>query len=641
MDLGTPETADNCSVASVSNDAPTVFLLGETLVTWMVEDASGNIETATQLVTVIDTEKPTITAPGAITVSTDAGLCEASGVDLGTPETGDNCSVASVSNEASTVFPIGETMVTWTVIDASGNIETATQLVTVIDTEKPTITAPQDLIINLAFGESVANSVDLGSPSAGDNCSGFSISNDAPESFPIGQTLVTWTAEDAAGNVSTDTQLVTVNQAAGPSCQLELKSVNILTLRLNASGVAVLNTSMVDQGSNSTCGPVSLSLSKTDFNCSDIGIQQVNFKVTDNEGNEANQLIEVTIIDDIVPRVRPLLSSFVWIIFRGQSFELPDFRQIVLASDNCGVELTQFPAPGTSLTSGGRYTIRIVGTDPSGNSVESSINLRLIVLNFRNPFAFREDSNTSMIEVPWNTSFQTVLSDYVSIEGKNLDMTKTELNWSEGEYNPIQPGVYFVEAKYKNEALADPVVQIPILVLDKPKPQDILLSNQVLTKNHLHGQVVGVLNTIDVADSIHEYSIESSSGDFKLEGNQLIWIGNGLPRRDYKIIITSSDRVGQSISKEFSITKEQENDQVSIYPNPAYEQTKIKVDLALENQVSIRIYDATGRLVMEESEFHERSFVKEVDLRLLSPGLYQVQVQIGWEIITKRLIKNQ
>ncbi|WP_338230726.1 HYR domain-containing protein, partial [Algoriphagus taiwanensis] len=203
VDLGTPETGDNCSVASVSNDAPAVFPLGETLVTWTVEDASGNIETATQLVTVIDTEKPTITAPGAITVSTDAGLCEASGVDLGTPETGDNCSVASVSNDAPAVFLLGETLVTWTVIDASGNIETATQLVTVIDTEKPTITAPQSITISSDSGVCEASGVDLGTPETGDNCSVASVSNDAPAVFLLGETLVTWTVIDASGNIET------------------------------------------------------------------------------------------------------------------------------------------------------------------------------------------------------------------------------------------------------------------------------------------------------------------------------------------------------------------------------------------------------------------------------------------------------
>ncbi|MFZ4680656.1 MAG: fibronectin type III domain-containing protein [Flavobacterium sp.] len=52
VSLGTPATSDNCSVASVTNDAPSTFLMGNTTVTWTVTDANGNTNTATQIVVV-------------------------------------------------------------------------------------------------------------------------------------------------------------------------------------------------------------------------------------------------------------------------------------------------------------------------------------------------------------------------------------------------------------------------------------------------------------------------------------------------------------------------------------------------------------------------------------------------------------
>ncbi|WP_298500598.1 HYR domain-containing protein, partial [uncultured Algibacter sp.] len=62
-----------------------------------------------------------ITCPTDVTVNVDAGLCTASNVDLGTAPTGsDNCSVASVTNDAPATFPLGDTVVTWTVTDGSG-----------------------------------------------------------------------------------------------------------------------------------------------------------------------------------------------------------------------------------------------------------------------------------------------------------------------------------------------------------------------------------------------------------------------------------------------------------------------------------------------------------------------------------------
>ena len=135
--LGTPTTSDNCSIASISDDAPVVFNEGNTTVTYTVEDASGNTSTCTQVVTVQDNEDPMITCSSDVIVNTDSGLCTASGVVLGTPTTSDNCSVANVSDDAPVVFNEGNTTVTFTVEDASGNTSTCTQLVTVQDNEDP------------------------------------------------------------------------------------------------------------------------------------------------------------------------------------------------------------------------------------------------------------------------------------------------------------------------------------------------------------------------------------------------------------------------------------------------------------------------------------------------------------------------
>ncbi|MDR6843354.1 T9SS type A sorting domain-containing protein [Flavobacterium granuli] len=128
--LGTPVTSDNCSVVSVTNNAPTTYPVGNTTVTWTAKDASNNTGTAMQIVTVREETLPTITAPVAVTVNTNYG-CAAKQVQLGTPITADNCTVVSVTNNAPIDFPIGNTTVTWIVKDASNNMATATQIVTV------------------------------------------------------------------------------------------------------------------------------------------------------------------------------------------------------------------------------------------------------------------------------------------------------------------------------------------------------------------------------------------------------------------------------------------------------------------------------------------------------------------------------
>ncbi len=216
VSLGTPVTADNCSVASVTNDhVSTTYLLGNTTVTWIVTDGSGNTATATQIVMVTDNVNPTITAPPTVNATTNAG-CTATSVSLGIPVTADNCSVASITNDAPTVFPLNSTTVTWTVIDGSGNTATATQIVMVTDNVNPTITAPPTVNATTNAG-CTATSVSLGIPITADNCSVASVTNDAPTVFPLNSTTVTWTVIDGSGNTVTATQIVTVTDNVNPT----------------------------------------------------------------------------------------------------------------------------------------------------------------------------------------------------------------------------------------------------------------------------------------------------------------------------------------------------------------------------------------------------------------------------------------
>jgi hypothetical protein len=137
----TPPTAtDICDAdPAVTNDAPAVFPLGETTVTWTATDDSGNKATATQKVTVVDTTAPTLTVLDGVSDVEQANR-DGTAVDIGQATASDICDAApAITNDAPAVFPLGETTVTWTATDASGNKTTATRKVTVVDTTVPTI----------------------------------------------------------------------------------------------------------------------------------------------------------------------------------------------------------------------------------------------------------------------------------------------------------------------------------------------------------------------------------------------------------------------------------------------------------------------------------------------------------------------
>ena len=178
----------------------------------------------TSATVISDNAAPTITAPVAVTVSTDAGLCTASGVVLGTPTFGDNCPGATVANNATPPFAKGNTTVTWTVTDGAGNTATATQLVTVNDTENPVIAGlPSNMTVNTGPGATSCNAVASWTvPTASDNCPGVVLTFDhaSGSTFPAGTTLVTYTATDVAGNVASGSFTVTVVDNTVPTATL-------------------------------------------------------------------------------------------------------------------------------------------------------------------------------------------------------------------------------------------------------------------------------------------------------------------------------------------------------------------------------------------------------------------------------------
>lgn len=215
---GLPAAAINYSFSGATTGSGSgtgsgsVFNTGVTLVTVTASNDCGSVSCSFN-VTVKDTERPVIIAPPSITVPANSN-CQATGVNLGQPHATDNCAIDKISNDATGIFPLGTTTVTWIAYDVNGNSNTATQTVTVVDDTKPNLACPADIVLD-------ANTVEQGvagvhtryTATATDNCSAATISYSVqPGSFfAIGSTTVTVSATDAAGNVSTCEFHVIVN----------------------------------------------------------------------------------------------------------------------------------------------------------------------------------------------------------------------------------------------------------------------------------------------------------------------------------------------------------------------------------------------------------------------------------------------
>ncbi|MBP7462955.1 MAG: HYR domain-containing protein [Bacteroidales bacterium] len=132
VELGMPIVTENCSYTLI-NDAAEPYTPGEHMIVWTVTDAAGSFASCQQTVTISDNQLPVIVCPADVIGEVDEGEITASNVDLGTPVSSDNCSVASVENNAPEEFPIGETEVEWIVTDGNGNTAYCSQWVTILD----------------------------------------------------------------------------------------------------------------------------------------------------------------------------------------------------------------------------------------------------------------------------------------------------------------------------------------------------------------------------------------------------------------------------------------------------------------------------------------------------------------------------
>ena len=104
------------------------------------------------------------------------------------------------------------------------------------------------------------------------NALGLTVTNNVPPVYPIGNTIVTWTATDNAGNAASCNQTVTVrdNQAPTVICQP-------ITVNLDNSGMTTITASQVNNGSTDNVGIASMTLSKSTFTCADLSNGALNF----------------------------------------------------------------------------------------------------------------------------------------------------------------------------------------------------------------------------------------------------------------------------------------------------------------------------------------------------------------------------
>ena len=201
------------------------FPLGTTTVTLTVDDGQGHTDSATTTVTVEDTTAPTVNAGADVTI--EATSTSGANYDVGAQSTAtDTCCPVTPTVSPAGPYALGSTTVTVSATDCSNNTGSDSMVVKVQDTTPPVITAPANVSVE---ANAVSSTVSIGTATATDIFP-VTITSNAPATYPLGSTTVTWTATDANGNSSTATQTVTVHDTTPPA----LTPPGNLTVEANA-----------------------------------------------------------------------------------------------------------------------------------------------------------------------------------------------------------------------------------------------------------------------------------------------------------------------------------------------------------------------------------------------------------------------
>ena len=264
-------------------------------------------------------------------------------------------------NHAGSFFPLGTTQVIATATDSAANTSSTLFTVTVEDTTPPSLKLPAAMVVtaNRPGGATVmllpATATDVGDPSP------LITYDPNPGFFTVGTTVVTVTATDASGNVSSGTFDVTVQD---PSPVLP----NLPNIVLAASGPTGATATYSSTATDVADGAIPVTFSPLSGSRFPIGTTEVTATATDAAGNLSSATFTVT----VTASVMPVISSLPDITLSATGPNGAAVTYAGTAYDSVyGTIPLSFSVPSGSTFALGTTTVVATATDAAGNTAHS------------------------------------------------------------------------------------------------------------------------------------------------------------------------------------------------------------------------------------------------------------------------------
>ena len=329
-------STDNCSIASLSIVGNSTFdcstVSGTYPVTLLVTDGSGNTSTNISSITIInECNNPPVAVCQNLTVDAVGVTANADATAFNNGSTDPDGDVITYSVAPAGPYALGTTAVVLTAADPAGLTSTCNATITVVDNTNPTVVAQNVTIALDANGaaSTTAAAIDNGSS---DNVGivSLTLSNSNFTCANLGPNTVTLYATDAAGNSDSATATVTVVDVIAP-----VANGQNIVVQLDANGSATVQASQFNLGSTDNCSIANLDISKTSFDCTNVGVNNLTFTVTDGSGNSSSTQVTV-LVQDVTA---PIITASTDQVFCEESNGTYTIQNIT-ATDNCAVTTT-------------------------------------------------------------------------------------------------------------------------------------------------------------------------------------------------------------------------------------------------------------------------------------------------------------
>ena len=622
---------DNCDASQLSLDITNFdcSMIGENLVTLTITDAGGLTSSCLAVVTIENNNTP-VAACQNITVQLDsAGFATitASDIDAGSAVTCFQEATLEIDQDSFDCSSIGVNEVILTITETNGLVTTCTALVTVEDTVAPVVVC-QDIIIYLddqGVASITVADIDAGTTDA---CGIASMDIDIStfDCSTPGDNTVTLTVTDLNANTSSCEATVTVLDATMP-----IAVCQSITVTLDDNGMAVISPDDIDLGSSDNCTNFSTSIDIETFDCSTLGENDVLFSITDAQGNVANCMAVVTVIDTTPPTM----------VCQDITISLDDDYQGVLSldavfantTDNCTIVTREMDISSFDCTNVGENTVTILAIDQSGN--QASCTFIVTVLEG----VFPPNAVCQNVTLPLQQD------GTATITPSALDGGSTGVSCTDGYYVDITAfscadigTPVLVEFTVFNALGQSDSCYAYVNVIDGLSPEITCPADQTVTSE-------GPYILPDYFATAEAEAIDNCSTS--LVTDQDPNPGTPLEQGTYTITLEAMDQGGfQSVCEFILVVNDLLSTQdpelalegVTLYPNPASQNITITNPQFVGLQ-GVTLFDVTGRKV----KYTPISGVNDtvvLDISDLRSAMYMVVISTEYGQVVKQLIKE-